>query len=39
LLFDGKQNSIAENHLPFQGYVPVYRVVVFVTTDELAGTG
>ena len=36
LLCDRKQNSTAENHLLFQGHVPAYRVVVFVTTNELA---
>jgi len=35
LLSDRKQNSIAKNHF-FQGQVPVYRVVVFVTTDEFS---
>ena len=28
LLLDGNQTSVAENHTRFQGYVPVFPVVV-----------
>jgi hypothetical protein len=33
LLFDSKQISIAENHVRFQGYIPVSPAVVCFNMD------